>query len=136
MEKIFSKVEPGKLLHMIVRNKDIIPGRINLIADDQFLQCAALNLKKGTTFKAHKHIWKKRTMDIIAQESWIVIQGSVRCFFYDIDNIILATCELHSGDVSFTLEGGHNYLILEDNTKVLEYKNGPYEGQGHDKKFI
>lgn len=136
MQKIYSKIESGKLLHMVVRKEDLKPGRINLVDDNQFLQCAALNLKKNTTFKAHKHIWKKRTMDIIAQESWVVIKGSVRCFFYDLNNTILDTVELHQGDASFTLEGGHNYLILEDDTLVYEMKTGPYEGQGHDKKFI
>ncbi len=136
MEKIYSKVDPTKLLHMVVRKEDITPGRVNLIAEDQFLQCSSLNLKKGTTFKAHKHIWRKRTMDVIAQESWVVIQGSVRCFFYDTDDMILATSELNQGDASFTLEGGHNYLILNDDSKILEFKTGPYFGQLNDKAFI
>ena len=43
---------------------------------------------------------------------------------------------LNVGDASFTLEGGHNYEILEDNTLVYEYKTGPYEGQEFDKIFI
>jgi len=43
---------------------------------------------------------------------------------------------LYVGDASFTLEGGHNYEILEDNTLVYEYKTGPYEGQEFDKTFI
>ena len=43
---------------------------------------------------------------------------------------------LEQGDASFTLEGGHNYQILEDNTLVYEYKTGPYEGQKLDKVFL
>jgi hypothetical protein len=73
---------------------------------------------------------------VIAQESWIVIQGSVKCIFYDIDDTIIAEPILNVGDASFTLEGGHNYYILEDNTLVYEYKTGPYEGQKLDKTFI
>lgn len=38
--------------------------------------------------------------------------------------------------LGFTLEGGHNYLINEENTLVYEYKTGPYEGQKMDKTFI
>ena len=79
---------------------------------------------------------KNRTRDVIAQESWVVIQGKVICTFYDIDNTIIATPTLNSGDSSFTLEGGHTYTILEDNTLVYEYKTGPYEGQALDKEFI
>tara|TARA_R110000822_G_scaffold309251_2_gene438423 strand:+ start:24 stop:305 length:282 start_codon:yes stop_codon:yes gene_type:complete len=93
-------------------------------------------MKKGKTFKPHRHIYKKRTRDIIAQESWIVVQGSVKCIFYDLDDTILVEPILYPGDASFTLEGGHNYEILEDDTLVYEYKTGPYEGQALDKTFL
>jgi hypothetical protein len=93
-------------------------------------------MEKGKTFRPHKHIWKERTRNVIAQESRVVIQGSVKCIFYDIDNTIIAEPILYPGDASFTLEGGHNYLILEDNTLVYEYKTGPYEGQALDKTFL
>ena len=136
MEKIYSKVDPNKLLHVIVRKEDLTPGRVEVVPEDHFIQCALLNMEKGKTFKPHKHIWKERTRSVIAQESWIVIQGSVKCIFYDTDDQIVATPILYPGDASFTLEGGHNYEILEDNTLVYEYKTGPYEGQALDKTFI
>ena len=97
---------------------------------------SSLKMKKGTTFKAHRHIWKSGKKNSIAQESWCVIIGSVKGFFYDLDNTLLHTTNLYVGDVSFTLEGGHNYEILENNTIVYEYKTGPYEGQTLDKVFI
>jgi hypothetical protein len=62
-------------------------------------------------------------------------KGSVKCIFYDIDDII-ATPILKAGDASFTLYGGHTYQILEDDTIVYEYKTGPYEGQKLDKVFL
>jgi hypothetical protein len=136
MKKIYSKIEKTKLLHIIVRKNEMSPGRENLITEENFIQCSSLNLPKGTTFKPHRHIWKERTKNVIAQESWVVIQGSVKCVFYDIDDLILTTEILNVGDASFTLEGGHNYEILEDETLVYEYKTGPYEGQNFDKTFI
>lgn len=136
MEKIFSKVDPDKLLHVIVRKEDLVEGRTEVVPENNFIQCAILNMPKDKTFKPHKHIWKERTRNVIAQESWIVIQGSVKCVFYDTDNQIIATPILNPGDASFTLEGGHTYHILEDNTLVYEYKTGPYEGQALDKVFI
>jgi cupin fold WbuC family metalloprotein len=136
MEKIYSKVDPTKLLHLIVRKDDITPGRQDVISEENFIQCSILNMEEGKTFKPHKHIWKERTRNVIAQESWIVIQGSVKCIFYDIDDTVIAEPILNVGDASFTLEGGHNYYILEDNTLVYEYKTGPYEGQKLDKTFI
>lgn len=136
MEKIYSKVDPSKLLHIVVRKEDLKPGRVDIVPEEHFIQCSILNMESGKTFKPHKHIWKPRKRVVIAQESWIVIQGSVKCIFYDTDNQIIATPILYPGDASFTLEGGHNYEIQEDDTLVYEYKTGPYEGQALDKVFI
>lgn len=136
MEKIYSKVEPDKLLHFINRASEI-EGRTNLVSDEHFIQCASLRMKGGDTFKPHKHIEKRRVHEKqIAQESWVVIKGRVKCIFYDLDDSIIATPILGPGDASFTLYGGHTYLILEDDTVVYEYKTGPYEGQEKDKEFL
>ena len=136
MIEYYSKVDPSKLLHVVVRKDDLKPGRKDIIPEEHFIQCSHLNMEKGKTFRPNKHIFKNRTIDVIAQESWIVIQGKVKCIFYDLDDTILVEPILEPGDASFTLEGGHNYEILEDNTLVYEYKTGPYEGQALDKTFI
>ena len=136
MEKIYSKTQPEKLLHIIVRKEDLVSGRTDVVPENNFIQCAILNMENGKTFKPHKHIWKNRTRDVIAQESWIVIQGKVKCHFYDLDDTIIEEPILEPGDASFTLEGAHTYTILQDDTLVYEYKTGPYEGQQMDKEFI
>lgn len=136
MEKIYSKTDPNKLLHIVVRKEDFVDGRQDIVDEDQFIQCSILKLDNGKTFKPHKHIWKERTRNVIAQESWMIVQGSVKAFFYDLDDTVIEEFILNAGDASFTLEGGHNYLILEDETMVYEYKTGPYEGQSLDKTFI
>ena len=136
MENIYSKIDKNKLLHVIVRKEDLTKGRVEVVPENNFIQCALLNMDEGKTFKPHKHIWKERTRNVIAQESWIVIAGSVKCTFYDIDDQIITEPILYPGDASFTLEGGHTYTILENDTLVYEYKTGPYEGQQLDKTFI
>ena len=136
MEKIYSKTETNKLLHIVVRKSDLTSDRTDVVPEDNFIQCAILNMKNGKTFQPHKHIWKTRTRDVIAQESWIVIQGRVQCHFYDLDDTIISEPILEPGDASFTLEGAHTYTILEDDTLVYEYKTGPYEGQKLDKEFL
>ena len=118
--------KPGESL---VAEPDVIDG-------DQFLQLAVLNYEKGRTFAPHKHIPKTVPTTAIAQESWVVLSGKVRSFFYDLDDEIIAIQDLNPGDVSITLFGGHNYEILEEGTRVLEYKTGPYYGQELDKVFI
>lgn len=136
MEKIYSKVEEGKLLHIINRLSDI-NGRTEVIPENNFIQCATLKMEKNKTFPPHKHITKDRHYkEQIAQESWVVIKGSVKCILFDIDDQIIATPILYPGDASFTLYGGHTYEILEEDTIVYEYKTGPYEGQSLDKTFL
>lgn len=130
----------NKILH-IVRKFDNLSNqseqRIDLIHPNNFIQCASLKMNAGQTFKPHKHnVNKQPEIYTIAQESWIVLRGKVKAFFYDTNDILLDTHILEFGDCSFTLEGGHNYEILEDNTLVYEYKTGPYISQQLDKQFI
>ena len=136
MQLIYSKIEPKKLLHIIVRKEDLKPGRTEVVSEEHFIQCALLNMEKDKTFKPHKHIWKPGEKECIAQESWVVIQGKVKCTFFDIDDKVIDEPILQSGDASFTLEGGHTYTILENDTLVYEYKTGPYKGQENDKEFL
>ena len=143
MKKIYSKIKPDKLLHLVHKLSEIesLPtkdglARTNVAPDDKFLQLATLRMHEGRTFKAHKHIYKPGEMHVIAQESWIVIKGSVKAVLYDLDDIVLETVDLKAGDCSMTFEGGHNYIIQEDDTIVYEYKTGPYKGVEMDKVFL
>ena len=136
MKKIYSKVEKDKLLHIINRY-DEIEGRSDVAPEDQFIQLATLRMEKGKTFRPHKHIWQPSSSpEVIAQESWVIIKGSVRIFMYDIDDSLIGEEIIKKGDCSMTFEGGHTYEILEDDTVVYEYKTGPYTGQANDKVFI
>ena len=143
--RLYSKINPKRLLHQVwyketysnIGTHAKSQERIDLVDPDQFIQCSALHMQKGRTFKPHRHIWKMKALSCsIAQESWFVVSGKVRAIFYDTDDTVLEEVILSSGDVSFTFDGGHNYEILEDDTYVMEYKTGPYKGQKKDKKFI
>ena len=135
-----SKINPKKILHIVYRLEDfnamINNSRSDIVEPEQFIQLSALKLKKNQTFKPHFHLWKEGEKKVIAQESWVVISGSVKCKFYDLDGKLLEESILKKGDCSITLEGGHNYKILEDKTFVYEFKTGPYKGQKLDKEII
>lgn len=139
VHKFYSKVNKTKLLHLVCQldPAEETTFRQEIIDEKEFLQCSVIGLEPKVSFRPHKHIYKKRTYEQqIAQESWVVIRGSVKFIFYDLDDTILDTFILRPGDASYTLHGGHNYEILEKNTLVYEYKTGPYEGQKLDKTFI
>jgi len=133
LKRIYHK---DKLLHIVCTPEDFSKERTDIVDANQFIQCSFLRMENGKTFRPHKHIWKKPSFtQTIAQESWVVIRGSVKAHFFDTDMQLLETHILQAGDASFTLEGGHTYEILEDDTLVYEYKTGPYEGQEKDKVF-
>ena len=135
-ESIYSKIEQGVLLHQLFRpNNFKSPNRINISPENESIQVAHLSLNKFQTFNAHKDILFDRNMPI-AQESWVVVSGMVRIFYFDLDDSLLTTKDIKSGECSITYRGGHNYQSLEENTVVYEFKTGPYYGIEKDKVFL
>ena len=103
----------------------------------EFIQVTSLKLDKKQTFKPHKHIWKKNiAKNSIAQESWVIVRGSVKVDYYDVDNNLIQNEILTAGDYTITLQGGHNYTSLKKETLVYEFKTGPYLGYDSDKELI
>ena len=136
MKKIFSKIKKKKLLHLTFsptkKNQ-----RINISPEGEFMQLCYLNLNKKNKFLPHKHFWKPNNKKkIIVQESWLLIKGSAKVLFYDLDDKFLTTKTLKPGDVSITFAGGHKLDILKNDTIIYEHKNGPYEGQQKDLKYF
>jgi len=137
MEKIYSKVDPELLLHVIIRKEDATDKRNDISPEEDFLQLAVIKFPKGKTFRLHYHIWKDAPKyQVITQESWAVMQGKVKAILYDTDHTLLAEPILKAGDGSITFQGAHNYEILEDDTIIFEYKTGPYKGVENDKVFL
>ena len=143
MKLIYSKVKTSKLLHLIHKLEDIEKlstnkglARKNIVPNDEFLQLATLKMDKGKTFETHKHIYKDGEKQVIAQESWVVVKGSVKVIMYDLDDTIIDEVILAAGDCSMTFAGGHNYVIQESDTIVYEYKTGPYKGIKSDKVLL
>lgn len=135
MIKIYSIIEPDKLLHVVFQSSKAM-GREQLVESSEYLQIASLNLKSGQSFVAHKHLWKiLPDNNNIAQESWVVLKGKIEVTFYDLNDVLLQSEILGPGDVSITLYGGHSYKIMEDSI-ALEFKSGPYLGKDLDKELI
>lgn len=133
---LHSKID-NRLLHIVYRKDNIVIDRRDISPPNQFIQVSALKLPEGKTFEPHQHIWKEPSFtEMIAQESWCVISGKIKVYFFDIDGSLLTKpLILNPGDISITFEGGHNYEALEASI-VYEYKTGPYEGQSRDKVFL
>lgn len=137
IEEIKSNIT-SETLHYIIRylGDRQEQDRLDVIEPNNHLQLSLLNYDKGKTFMPHKHLVKKVSGTTMAQESWLVVRGTVRAIFYDLDDSIIAEKILNTLDASVTLKAAHNYEILDDNTLVYEFKTGPYLGAALDKQGI
>jgi len=138
MDKIYSKIKPEELIHVIWRKNDGEHQKMNfMVPDNECLQAAAgVKFPKGHTFSgAHRHLPNKRETHK-TQEAFIVVSGSVELHMYDLDKNIIAKDTLNAGDCYIYLDGGHALKILSDEAFFYEIKNGPYLGRDKDKEFI
>lgn len=100
--------------------------------EKDFIQVGTWKYNSGKELLAHKHNIVPRNSDI-TQEVIYVKKGKLLAKIYDLNNAFLEEHEMRSGDCMIMLRGGHSYTILEDDTEVLEVKNGPYFGAEIDR---
>lgn len=100
--------------------------------DADFIQVGTWSYDKGKELLAHAHNVVPRTFEW-TQEVLFVWRGSIRAHLYDREKRKVADFIAGEGDILIMLAGGHGYDILEDGTRVLEVKNGPYVGAEADR---
>lgn len=125
-------VKDGKILARHVLASDITDGLNFFSKDEEFIQVGTWGYDKGKDLLAHIHNEFPRESTRTC-ETLYVISGSLEAKIYDLEQNLVDTFEVNSGDVLILLESGHGYRILEDGTKVLEVKNGPYLGAEKDR---
>lgn len=139
IKKIYSKINPSVLLHIIHTN-ELNQGQINelkrheLTEPDILLQAGLFEIPKNTNFKAHKHNLQDRKTTQ-THEAILVVKGSIELSIFDVDNSLVESHILGEGDCSFIINGGHKIKTLED-THLFEFKNGPYSGPEKDRTYF
>lgn len=101
--------------------------------DNEFVQVGTWNYNAGKSLLKHIHNPVKRIVDV-TQEVIYVKTGRLMASIYTLDEELVEEFEAKAGDTIILLNCGHGYKILEDNTKVLEMKNGPYLGAETDRR--
>lgn len=132
IEKIKDK---DLILAVIIKEGSWDKGLSFVSADSDYQQVGFWNYDKGKVLQAHTHLLSPREV-LKTQEVIVMKQGSMRTDIYGKDEKLLTSLVLKAGDIGIFLEGGHGYEILEDNTLVLEIKNGPYVGADKDRRRI
>ena len=130
------KIMDGDLILAIVIRDADWEERLNFISSDEdYQQVGIWGYNKGRKLAPHIHLIAPREV-LRTQEVVFVKEGRIRADIYTEKGNFLKSIELEKGDTIILLNGGHGYEILEDNTKVLEVKNGPYVGADKDRKRI
>ena len=133
--KVEKIIDNNQILAIIIRTADWEKGLNFLSAEEDFQQVGIWGYNKGQKLLPHIHLNAPRIIHR-TQEVIFVKNGRLRADIYNDKREFLNSVELSKGDTAILLYGGHGYEILEDNTKVLEIKNGPYLGAEKDRERI
>lgn len=120
------------ILAIIYRDEDWTEGLNFITPNELFVQVGSWWYQKGKVLASHVHNDFERSA-MRTQEMTYVKKGSMRVLLYDEDHTYLQDFVLYEGDLAVFAYGGHGYEILEDNTKIIEAKNGPFVDVETDK---
>ena len=129
---MFITDENNELLVLVKRQADWKDGLDFLTGNDQFLQVGTWNYDAGKQLDRHYHNNVER-VSTLTQECVAVFSGAMEVTVYDKQRNHLTEFTLSTGDFAVFLGGGHEYRILENGTRILESKNGPFLGVDADK---
>ena len=115
----------GKIISIVYREKDWVEGLNFITPSELFIQVGSWWYQKGKKLASHTHNEFERVANR-TQELTYVKKGSMRVLLYDDDHNFLEDFNLKEGDLAIFVYGGHGYEILENDTQILESKNGPF----------
>ena len=122
----------GQILSIIYREEDWVKGLNFITPNDLFVQVGSWWYDKGKVLARHVH----NDYDRVArrtQESVYVRRGSMKVTLYSEEREYLQDYILKEGELAVFAYGGHGYEILEDDTQIIESKNGPFIDVDTDK---
>ena len=125
----------GETVAMFHKPSEWKEGLDFLTNDDTYVQAGTWWYQTGKELKPHRHKINPRQL-MRTQETIILESGKLCVNLYDQDNNIFHKEILEKGDIGIILTVGHGYTILEDDTKVLEVKPGPFNSVEEDKDMI
>ena len=114
---------------------DIKSGLSFFSEETDFLQVGSWRYEHGKKLLAHIHNTAHREISR-TQEFIYVTKGSLKAFLYDEDKRLIEEITVNTNEGLILFAGGHGYQILDDDTIILEIKNGPYVGAELDRKRI
>lgn len=131
MSKILDKNK--NLLAIVHRSSEFESGKTFYTNNENEMQFGSFQLDKDEEIKKHIHHPQVRSTQF-TYEGLVVIDGKLQVNIYDLELEQINEVILNSGDAILLINGGHGIKTLE-NTKFLEFKQGPYD-ESKDKEHF
>jgi len=124
----------GLAYAMIIRANATSDAKYNFLTDSANpLQLGMNFYKAGEVIRAHYHLKRQIETNSVVQEFLLIAAGRAFLRLYDAaDQSEVSGRQLETGDMVLLLAGGHS-LDIQDDTKIVEIKLGPYDGKTKDK---
>ena len=125
----------GQRVALVYRKEDWKPGLHFPTLEEDFLQVGCWYYNKEKKLSPHRHKTYERIV-MKTQEMVYVIKGKVLISIFTDMGEMFKEIILNTNDFAILFHGGHGYEVLEDETQVLEVKNGPFISVKHDKEML
>ncbi len=125
----------GEVFALIVTEADFQPGVHFVSPPDWPFQLGVMEHPPGHTIEAHAHRVQAARVISVTQEFLMVLSGKMQVDFYDLDGTCFHTEIVGEREALLQFKGGHGFHFLEP-TRVLEVKQGPFQGRETDKQKI
>ena len=111
------------------------PEGLSFVTEDEdFIQIGIWNYKKNTKLPNHYHNTFDRNAERTS-ECVFVLKGSVTCNLFTDEGVFIGEYLITENELMIQYVGAHEYIINEDSV-VLESKNGPYFGPDTDRTRV
>ena len=124
----------NQLYAFVCSLNDVSKGLEFLSDDTDFIQLGTWNYKKNFSTVPHYHLEHDKPSNL-TQEVVLVHKGSVKCRLFTKEGNYVDEVDINEGELIVQIYGVHEYIMNEDSI-VLEIKNGPYYGPEVDRKRI
>jgi hypothetical protein len=125
-------INNGELIFKKISIKDLPEGLSFFSNPEDFLQIGSWNYPSKKILQRHFHRLVNRSVNR-THEIIIVLEGSLKAQIYTLEKEFVKEVIINSFEVGIMLNCAHGYEIIEDGTKVIEIKNGPYMGPEMDR---
>ena len=117
----------GETIARIIGAEEL-DGPFKFFTDDEdVLQIGRWNHPKNYKCKPHIHNLVPKTIERV-QEAILVLRGQLKVTIFTVEGKLVGERILRPLDICHTVNCGHGYEVLTEDTKVLEFKNGPFPG--------